>query len=367
MKSIRQFLILAYIFLCSSVLLAQVDTISFKAIDGPYVFHKNNNIEVVRVSDNGLVIEKENKEKPLWVSSQDGKHTFEVKLHDIKRSQWEYKQPNKMLVISDPHGNIDAFISILKAQEIINDEYKWVFGKGHLVIIGDVFDRGDDVLPIFWLIYKLEAEASKVGGCVHFLLGNHEEMILRNDVRYANKKYLKLAEKLNLDYSDLWKEDSELGRWLLTRNTIEKIGDNLIVHAGLSKEMLEKSWTIPQINDSVSSYIHLSRDERDNVESAKLLFRSNGPLWYRGMVKAGEKYDPISEADIDALLKLYNVKRIYVGHTIFDEVSTFFDGKINAVNVDNKKNLEAGKSRGIMVIKNKKYLIYDDPQKREVL
>lgn len=68
------------------------------------------------------------------------------------------------------------------------------------MIIGDIFDRGKDVPQIFWLFYKLEEEAAKAGGHVSFMLGNHEPMVLANDLRYTKEKYKILAEKLKMKY-----------------------------------------------------------------------------------------------------------------------------------------------------------------------
>lgn len=114
------------------------------------------------------------------VRSEDGEHRFSVRLHEFERE--EYRIPrvsDQVFVISDPHGNLDCFVSILQAGKVIDKTYSWIFGRNRLVIIGDVFDRGKDVLPIFWLIYKLEQEAREAGGAVTLLLGNHEEMVLR--------------------------------------------------------------------------------------------------------------------------------------------------------------------------------------------
>lgn len=344
---------------------AQNDTIKLNDIDGPYIIHKGESLEIVRVTKDGLSIEtRTNKGEPFRVSSQDEKHQFEVTLHNVERPAWKYNQPDKTLIMSDPHANMDAFVSVLLAQGVINDSYEWTWDDGHLVIIGDVFDRGDDVLPIFWLIYKLEEEASKAGGAVHFLLGNHEEMILRNNLKYTNAKYKNLAEKLGVQYRELWNRHTELGYWLITRNTIEVIGSNLIVHAGLSKDFFEQQWKIPQLNEVVSSFLYLIKEERSKSEEAKFLFGSGGPFWYRGMVRTDEKYNPVSDEYVNKILDAYNVKRIYVGHTIFDEVSLFYEGKVIGVNVNNKRNKDAGKSRGVLIENEKCFLIDDEPGKR---
>ena len=41
---------------------------------------------------------------------------------------------------------------------------------------------------------------------------------------------------------------SVLGDWLSTKNTMQLIGKNLIVHAGLSKDLIDKGYQIPQVN-----------------------------------------------------------------------------------------------------------------------
>lgn len=53
------------------------------------------------------------------------------------------------------------------------------------------------------------------------MLGNHEPMVLANDLRYTKEKYKILAEKLKMEYPRLFGPDTELGRWLETRNTMQ--------------------------------------------------------------------------------------------------------------------------------------------------
>lgn len=330
--------------------------------DGPYVLYGEGSSKLIQVSDGKLETSSLPK-GPLSVMTENGQHRFEVALHPIKKPDWSYKSKGDMLVLSDPHADFESFYSILRAQQVIGDNYQWIFGKNQLVIIGDVFDRGVDVLPIFWLMYKLEAEAEKVGGKVHFLFGNHEEMILRENLKYNEEKYKALKDTLGIEYRDLWSMNSELGRWLLSRNTMEKIGDKLFVHAGLSSQLLTDKWTIPAVNDSVRTHIFKTKAEREQSPAAKFLFGSIGPLWYRGMVRDEEKYEPLAEQDLQKLLVYYGVKEVYVGHTIFPEVTTFYANSVFAVNVNNRANREKGRSRGLLIRKGKKYLIYDNPTK----
>jgi len=317
--------------------------------DGPYIIHKEGVTKAIRVLAEGVSEEIMDRCTPFMVTSHDGTHSFEVRLHDVSRPEWRYDQPDKIFVISDPHGNIVPFIDILKRHKIIDDNYEWIFENNHLFLVGDIFDRGNDVLPIYWLLYKLEEEARIAGGVVHVVPGNHEEMIMRSNFRYMEPKYTALAEELGINYNELWSPDSELGKWIMTRNTIEIIGSDLFVHAGLSTEFAGYGWSIPQLNELVSSYIYKSKEERDKTEEGKFLFGSNGPLWYRGMVRTDEQYNPVSTDGVDAILRQYGVNRVIVGHTIFEEVSLFHAGKVIGVNVDNQRNMDAGRSRGLLI------------------
>ena len=49
-----------------------------------------------------------------------------------------------------------------------------------------------------------------------------------------------------------------------------------------------------------------------------------------------------------------------MGHTIFDDVSTFYDGRVIDVNVDNAVNREAGLGRGVLIEKDSIYVVGDN-------
>lgn len=72
------------------------------------------------------------------------------------------------------------------------------------MVIGDIFDRGKDVPQIFWLFYKLKMRLQKQVELASFLLGNHEPLVLANDLRHTKDKYKVLAQKLNMNYPKLF-------------------------------------------------------------------------------------------------------------------------------------------------------------------
>lgn len=235
--------------------------------DGPYILYQaDGSTRVINVNKKGRITDKTYATLPkdfsFRVTDHEGRYPFDVKLHPLKRPEWQYTRPEKVFVMSDPHGRLDCVISLLQGNGVINDKYQWNFGSNHLVIIGDIFDRGKDVLQIFWLFYKLEDEAAKAGGHVSFLLGNHEALVLSNDLRYTKDKYKLLAEKLGVEYPSLFGTNTELGRWLATRNTMQIIGTDLYVHAGLGKLFYDKDLNIPTVNEEMSRALFMSKKER---------------------------------------------------------------------------------------------------------
>lgn len=65
-----------------------------------------------------------------------------------------------------------------------------------------------------------------------------------------------------MTYGKMWGLTNVMGNWLRSKNTIQIVGENLYVHAGLSKAFMEREETIPEINELVSKSIYLSKEER---------------------------------------------------------------------------------------------------------
>ena len=224
--------------------------------DGPYVVYQTDgSVRVISVTENGKVKDTVYavlpKDFTLHVADHEGKYPFSVRLHPIARQPWKQSQARKTFVMSDPHGRLNLVVSLLKANGVIDSQLRWAYGDNQLVVIGDIFDRGYDVPQIFWLFYKLEAEAAECGGRVSVLLGNHEPMELAGDMRYAKPKYKMLADTLGISYRHLFGSNTELGRWLATRNAMQVIGRNLFVHAGISKEFYDRDLKIPVVTDNI--------------------------------------------------------------------------------------------------------------------
>ena len=89
-------------------------------------------------------------------------------------SAWRFSDVSRVVAISDVHGAYDAFLRTLQASNVVDAEGHWEGADTHLVITGDLLDRGGDSRQVMDLLMRLENEAASAGGFVHVLLGNHE-------------------------------------------------------------------------------------------------------------------------------------------------------------------------------------------------
>jgi len=342
--------------------IAQPQKVKELTPDGPYIIHKTHILSrFIRVDEKGKILDTlvpKNYYSRFIVSSDNSKYQFRVQLHNFDREKSKQRSPDKLFVISDPHADLESFLAILKTGKIIDNNLNWIYSKNQLLILGDVFDRGDDVTTIFWLIYKLEKEASLAGGKVHFLIGNHESMVLQNNMKYVTQKYISLANRLSVKYSELWSSNTELGKWLRSKNTIKIIGKTLFVHGGISEELMKSGLQINEINRDVSINLGLSGDElKKKGEKAEIIFGNLGPLWYRGMVLNDEKYFPISQVKIENILKRFKVNRIVVGHTTLDYVTSHHSGKVISIDASSINDPEKHLGGAILIEHDKIFVV----------
>jgi len=328
--------------------------------DGPYIIYGTDGSATVVAFDNSMnmystTYPHRDSIGIINVWSQVGNYSFSLSLHDqITIPPTRYSMPEKVISLSDPHGDIDPFVKVLQGNNVIDQQLDWCFGTGHLIIHGDVMDRGDDQTTIYWLIYKLEKQAQNAGGAVHFLLGNHEVMVAQNDLRYLTQKYLVVAQKIGMGYDKLWSKQTELGRWVQSRNSIEVLGDMLVVHAGISPQLAATPLTIEQVNDTARKYIALPPSATAGSPRAALIMGSNGPHWYRGLIE-----NSLYETGVDDILARFEVDMMVMGHTRVDDVSELYNEKVIGLDISNRRayNLANGKSLGATIMPNEKWAI----------
>ena len=266
---------------------------------------------------------------------------------DIINEPCVYNKPPKILAVSDIEGNFVPFLKLLLANKVIDRYLRWTFGDGHLVIVGDCFDRGEEVMECLWLIYYLEERARKAGGYVHFLLGNHEIMNLNGDWRYIHPKY---AQSSNIPFTALYNGNYELWHWLCSKNVMEKIGDILFVHAGVSPELLQLNLSVSEINHRIRPFYNKGNQSFDDPLLSTVFNGTNSPFWYRGYYVSE---NGVSEEVIDATLKYFGVKTIVTGHTVVSQVTSYYNGKVINIDTDHA----AGQSEGLLIRKSRFYRV----------
>lgn len=323
--------------------------------DGPYIFE----------TQDSLLIQ--------WVAAGEGYDTtihksiathFDIEslpkvdlqqLNSVQTQQATYEGVDEVFAVSDIHGQHDLFLKLLRANDIVDEENNWSYEKGHLVIVGDNFDRGDKVLDLLWFLFDLQKQADAAGGKVHVMLGNHEVMVLNNDLRYIHKKYYYSSALFTTRYDQFFRKGSILGDWLSSHPVVLSINGNLFVHGGISTAVLGLEKSIEEINETfVEHLIRKDNNEADPV--LDLLAQGDGPLWYRGYFDSLA----VNQARLDSILTTLDQTAIVVGHTSMDKITSLYNGKLIAIDCSIKLGLGA---QGLQ-IENDIYTVADSEGKK---
>jgi hypothetical protein len=193
-------------------------------------------------------------------------------------SKWEWTGLGRIVAIGDVHASYDKFVALLSGTGLVDGSQKWTGGQDHLVLVGDLVDRGQDDRRVMELVMRLQTEARAAGGEVHALLGNHDLMVLMRDLRYVDKKsYAAFAPdekpedrekawagyvaaypadrsgdpKLRAAFDDSYPPgffaymrmldpEGPFGDWALTRPAVIKVNGIVFVHGGLTEKTAAK-------------------------------------------------------------------------------------------------------------------------------
>ncbi len=367
----------------STIVQKDCNEFALHGVDGPYLFKEKNKlreIRVIEVEDAYHIEERihdyKSKEKHLKeytceVQNEDrDAFTFHLR-NKIRSPKTAYKQPEKLLAIADIEGNFNAFYSLLVANGVMDEAYNWTYGEGHLVLVGDFVDRGTNVTQCLWLIYRLEQEAEKHGGMVHFILGNHEVLNIKGMPNYADEKYLVLAHRLSGQedqskaYKYLMSDQRELVKWMKSKNVIERIGNIIFVHGGLSSSLKQSQLSIKEINEFLRNRKSSTFYTNDNDENlTKFLLGPLGPLWYRGYVGRFKKYyTKASLKEVKNILKFYQADQIVIGHTVVKEISSDYEGMVYRIDIGFPPTKFSGHAEALLIEKDHFFRVNDKGEK----
>lgn len=248
--------------------------------------------------------------------------------------------------ISDVHGHYNHLARLLQSAGVVDGQLDWAFGANHLVIAGDILDKGPEITRALWLVKKLERQARDAGGHLHFLLGNHEYLALTGRSRISDRKYIELTSALGVAYPSLFSPATELGRWIRGHGVAVRINDTLFVHAGLSPDLVARGVPIDRLNklarESLStdglrawSPEDLAVTEliwgRQGVTSYRAYFDRSLPLGFWRALRGDLRENRAATATLAAGLDRYGSRRIVVGHTETRRILKLFEGRLVAI------------------------------------
>ena len=343
--------------------------------EGPYVFYKNDstlNVNYIRGNkDDGFYIDKKeylvNSEITAKSYFQIDSTSFDFKINsEVKKFKSTYTDGNPIIAISDIEGGYKTFRDFLINSKVIDKNLNWTFGKGHLVLVGDFVDRGWSVTQVLWFIYKLEQDAIKHGGYVHFIIGNHELKNMQGDYGATAEKYLAVGNILGKVQSEFYNPNSFLGKWMSSKNAIERINGNLFAHGGIHPDVADSKLTLDEINQVIqSNYYKPYYPKKEKTIAQLLTSTKTGICWYRGYFK-----DDLTQEQVDRGLHKFKAKAIVVGHTLQSKVNKTYNGKVIGIDVfhpkDYHKNWPSGKSEGLLIEGDTYYRVFLNGDKKEI-
>ena len=343
--------------------------LAYKAGDeGPHIFYERDQYVVNYIrgdSTSGFHIEElryefeEQSRARVYFPLEDNSFEFDID-NNIRTPDLLYQDDEPIVAMSDLESGFSTFRDFLIANKVIDSELNWIFGKGHLALVGDFVDRGFSTTQILWFIYKMEQDAEVHGGHVHFILGNHEIKNLQGNFQKAAFKYFYIASILGKQQFDLYGPDALLGRWMASKNVIEKINGHLFVHGGLHPDIANTELSLQAANDIVRGNYRQAyfRKTSGGVEDLLTSTRT-GLAWYRGFFESGA-----SEDSVQRVLDHFDAAAIVVGHQPQSRVRSLYAGNVMAINVkhphDYRGSFPERRSEGLLITNGQYFRLLDD-------
>lgn len=343
--------------------------------DGPYLFNKNDSVVTVNYirgnQDKGFYLDQKeyvsNSKIPAYCYFPLDDTRFEFTINSkIEIPASTYNDNAKILAISDIESGFKTFRDFLITNKVIDEKLNWTFGNGHLVLLGDFVDRDFSTTQVLWFIYKLEQEAKQNNGTVHYILGNHELKNMQGNFENTSPKYYHVSSILKKQQTDLYGANSFLGKWMSSKNSIEKINGILFAHGGIHPDLAKYKTNLDEVNQTIRSNYYKPYYPNPEKNLEQLLISSHkGIAWYRGYFK-----DDLTQEIVEQGLKQFNAKSIVVGHTLQSKVNKKHNGKVIGIDVkhpkDYSKSIPNKKSEGLLIENNQYYRVFHNGEKQEI-
>lgn len=316
------------------------------------------------------------------------------------------RKNQRIVTFGDIHGDILALHKFMQASQLLHVNSTitnpiWDGDDAIIVQVGDILDRGPNELFCLRYLASLARQADKAGGKFYILHGNHETLNANGLFQYTDEEgdveiesvFGQEMDKVKSGGSKRWRlqyagnqpsrwNAFEPGGWLSEpllkhMNVAVVIGRTCFVHAGLTKDHLEKFGGITKMNDDVrkwygtklpddlqndDGYKFQTVDEVIQNANARAKYISKNqppsigggigapsPVWMRDYSSPGDgvpKQPQRAQAMISECLRELSkevdddVERMVMGHTP--------QNSINSALQDRAWRVDVGASKGVM-------------------
>ena len=289
----------------------------------------------------------------------------------VRADDWRVDNVDRVVAISDVHGAYDAMVETLRNVDILDDELSWGGGTSHLVIVGDLLDRGPHSRDAMDLLMRLEEEAQSAGGRVHVLIGNHESMNMIGDLRYVSKdEYAAFAREETPEMRERWlaawaernnsdaetlrarfdtafpagyfalrnafSAEGKYGKWLLSKNVVAVINGTAFVHGGLPPELAEIG--LAGINEGLKQEMADYVRAVDTLIEAEVLLPTDNYYDHESIVN---NYAPSLSASREVIDAVATVKKLGDASLFTPEGPLWYRGNVSCSAIIEEHRLDA--------------------------
>jgi hypothetical protein len=170
-------------------------------------------------------------------------------------------------------------------------------------------------------------------------------------------KYFNDAHLMGKRMSEMYDLDTELGRWLRSKNIIEEIGGHAFMHGGISPQVAALNLTYDEIND-------YGRQEMNGLPCSfspcSTVNGSDGIYWYRGMVE-----EELTQVQVDNILDDFGIGRVILGHTKDDNIRSLYEDRVIAIDMYHVDNFEDGFMEALQFELGCFYLFHTDGEDQD--
>jgi Calcineurin-like phosphoesterase len=211
-------------------------------------------------------------------------------------------------IIGDIHGQREKLLDLLRDAGLIDAEDAWSGADSTLWFMGDLVDHGPDGIGVIELVTRLRAQASRPGGRVHVLIGNHDVLLLAahrfgtRPIPGSDETFLDHWEENGGQASDLQRVTPDHIGWLSSLPAMALQREHLLVH-GDALLYTDYGRSIDEVNRAL----------RD-------LLQSDDPArWHRLLDRFGEHQAFVDSttgaARAESFLAVFGGQQLVHGHT----------------------------------------------------